>query len=162
MAKKTESKEKFTLFPKKDKDENIFQYIARQALLSDSSGKPSWTLTILAFVMGLVGIVTYFACRVAISTVVIFDPATGAKVSEGCKGFQPEFMYLIIGLSVVITFFFQQRTVTKTKGKEESSSLDGAQMDIASNSPQINAVAGAVTPILNAGKGLLSKIAGTK
>ena len=70
MAKKTESKEKFHFFPKKDKDENFFQYLARQTLLSDSSGKPSWTLTILAFVMSLVGVVTYFACKVAISKII--------------------------------------------------------------------------------------------
>lgn len=160
MAKKTEAKEKFHFFPKKDRDENVCQYLARQVLLSDSSGKPSWTLTILAFVMGLVGIVTYFACKVAISKAITFDPATGAKVSESCKGFQPEFMYLIIGLSVVITFFFQQRAISKSKDK--SVEPDNTPVDIASNSPQINAVAGAVTPILNAGKNLLSKVTGSK
>jgi hypothetical protein len=39
--------------------ENIFQYIMRYFLLTDSRGNPSWTITILAYVLVLVGFVCY-------------------------------------------------------------------------------------------------------
>lgn len=86
------------LFPPKNPAENILQYFMRQLLVADAKGNPSFTTTILAYVMILVGIVTYVEMKNAQILV------AGKPV-----GFTDTFLYLIIGLSIVITGWYRQR-----------------------------------------------------
>ena len=43
----------FSLFPRKGVNENVIQYILRQFYVSDDSGAPSLTVTIMAFISTL-------------------------------------------------------------------------------------------------------------
>ena len=53
------------LFIRKSNTENFLQYIIRNCLVADSSGKPSWTLTILLFVMMICGAVVWTEIKIA-------------------------------------------------------------------------------------------------
>lgn len=103
---------KFLLPPKKS-TENILQYIFRQFLLTDSTGHPSITVSILLFVMILVAWVTYTEVEMA-KTIVNQTPV----------GFSENFMYLIISLSVVITGFYRARQ-NKHGSSEEGEARPG-------------------------------------
>lgn len=96
------------LFPKKNDKENIFQYLLRQLYVSDSAGRPSLTVTILMFVMSIVGVVTFVEIKNAITMVKYFDGA-GKIIKIAPHGFSDLFMYLVIGLSIVITGWYRQR-----------------------------------------------------
>jgi hypothetical protein len=95
--------------PRKNGKENIFQYVLRQLVLSDSTGNPSWTVTILAFVMALVGVIALYEIKIALSEVLTYHPQTGMIIGKRLQGFSSEFIYLLIVLSAVITTFFNSR-----------------------------------------------------
>ena len=97
----------FTLFPHKNPLESVFQYIIRMFYLSDASGRPSLTSTVLFYVMILVGIVTFIECSIALTPTFIY--ANGMLVKAYLTGFSVSFLSLIISLSVVITAFYRQR-----------------------------------------------------
>ena len=167
MAKKNVVKEKekvvehkpavkkaFKLFPTKNAQENVFQYILRQFLLSDSFGRPSWTVTILVYTMALVGAVSYVQFKVALSAVSTID-ATGTHITM-LKGFSSEYMYLVIGLSIIITAFYQKRSKPE---KEESEPETNAMVEMAKvGNPAINAVAQVASNLTAAGANIISKI----
>jgi len=94
------------MFPPKLQRENILQYILRQFFVPDSSGRPSITVSILFFVMAIVAAVT----AVEIENAKVL-------VKEIPHGFSSDFMYLVIGLSIVITGWYRQRQ-NKINGDE--------------------------------------------
>jgi len=96
------------LFPRKSENENVIQYILRQFYLSDSKGTPSLTVTILGFVMLIVGVVTIIEAKMALMPIQVLD-ATGKIVKTMPNGFSVSFLSLVISLSVVITAFYRQR-----------------------------------------------------
>lgn len=167
MNEKSSKKSTFTfrLFPKKGPKENIFQYILRQFLLSDSYGKPSWTITILVYTLGLVAFVAFIESKVALTTQTIYDVNSGKVISQGAKGFSSEFLYLVIGLSVIITAFFQSRSVKQAKEESQKETSitqvpeNNAAIDIAKEaSPQMGTTAGVLNKILSVGKNLIGKV----
>lgn len=95
-------------FPKKNPNENIFQYILRQFWLCDSRGNPSITVTILVYVMALVGAVSYVACKNAMQVITVYD-AAGKIVKTIPQGFNDTFLVLVMGLTIVITGWYRQR-----------------------------------------------------
>lgn len=117
------------LFPKKNEDENIFQYIVRQFYFTDSRGYPSLTVTILFFVMGIVLAVTIIECKLALLTQ---------------KGFSVSFLSLVISLAVVITTFYRQRQ----KGIKETPD----QELIVDSSGTIDKIKGYIESVLGTGE----------
>jgi len=102
--------------------ENAFQYIARQFILTDSDGNPSWTVTALVFVMGIIGVAVYTEYRLAMSSVIKYGP-DGKVIAWSLRGFSTEFYYLVISLSVVITGLFRARqkdNAAKAKNDDDS------------------------------------------
>ena len=95
------------LFPKKSVKENILQYIVRQFLMPDSSGRPSLTVTILVFVMAIVAVVCFVEIQLA-QTIVTKVSKLGEKTTAPL-GFSDNFLYLVIGLSIVITGWYRSR-----------------------------------------------------
>ena len=95
------------MFPKKTVYENIFQYIIRQFLMPDSSGRPSLTVTILVFVMAIVAVVCFVEIQLA-QTIVTKVSKLGEKTTAPL-GFSDNFLYLVIGLSIVITGWYRSR-----------------------------------------------------
>jgi hypothetical protein len=95
------------LFNKKSEKENILQWFVRQFFAVDSSGKPSVTITILFFVMTLIAIVTAIELKVAFSTIVTINSDGGREIQ--LKGISDNFYYLLGGLSMVVTYFFNDR-----------------------------------------------------
>lgn len=102
------------IFSPRRPGENILQWAIRQLYLVDSSGNPSITVTILFYVMGIVGVVIGVSIDVALSDVTIMD---GEKVITQKRGFSPEIIYLVAGLSVIINMFFKAREGLR-KGQE--------------------------------------------
>ena len=96
----------FVITPPNPK-ENIFQYLFRYFLLTDSKGNPSWTITILAYVMILVGFVCYKEFQIAGMYNLNFQD--GKLIQQTIIGFSNQFYYLIILLAGLIVFFFKQR-----------------------------------------------------
>lgn len=107
FVKKLQSFFKFVITPPNSK-ENIFQYIMRYFLLSDSKGNPSWTITILFCTMVLVGCVVYNEMIISTSFVQTFNDS-GILISSQMKGFSSEFYYLVILLAGLIVWFFKLR-----------------------------------------------------
>lgn len=95
------------LFPPKNEKENIFQYIIRQFYLCDTSGRPSLTVTILVYVMALVGIVTGVILNNSMFVTQMI--AADGAVSINLFGIPDAFIYFVIGLSVVITGWYRQK-----------------------------------------------------
>lgn len=107
FIKKLQSFFKFIITPANPK-ENIFQYIMRYFLLSDSKGNPSWTITILFCTLVLVGCVVYNEMIISTSFVQTFNDS-GILISSQMKGFSSEFYYLVILLAGLIVWFFKLR-----------------------------------------------------
>ncbi len=109
------------LFPPKNKNENVFQYIIRQFWLCDSRGNPSITVTILVYVLVLVGSVAWIESMNAIkmkTTEIV--KASGEIIKTAMPtGFSDTFLVLVIGLTVVITAWYRQRQ--KISGVEKQS-----------------------------------------
>jgi len=106
-------------FPKKNPNENIFQYVLRQLWLCDSRGNPSITVTILVYVMALVGAVSYVACYNAMQLVTFYD-AAGKVIKTAPQGFADTFLVLVMGMTIVITGWYRQR---QNKGGLKSDSV---------------------------------------
>lgn len=94
------------LINKANPKENILQFMIRHLLLSDSGGNPSWTITILAWVMVLVTWVSITEIKLShvISTV-----NNNGVITTSPRGFSSEFMYLLLLLAGLIVFFFKLR-----------------------------------------------------
>jgi preprotein translocase subunit YajC len=97
--------------------ENIFQYIMRYFLLTDSKGNPSWTITILAYVLTLVGFVCYKEFQLAGMYNLTFQD--GKLLTQTVIGFSSQFYYLIILLAGLIVFFFKSRGDNNRKKSEK-------------------------------------------
>lgn len=95
------------LFIRKADTENVWQYILRNLEVADSNGKPSWTLTILLFVMVICGAVVFFEIKIAQSDVTIKAP--DGTITTQLRGFSDTFIWFISLLAGVITYFFQAR-----------------------------------------------------
>lgn len=142
-------------FPEKKVTENFIQYMLRQIYFSDTSGRPSVTVTILLFVMFIVGIVAGIESTVALSQVKTVKP-DGTTITM-LKGFGSEFMYLMIALSVVITKYFNDRS----ERHMHYSPKDGAPSD----APPAGGNAGAplsADSIISSAVGMVAKIKGAK
>lgn len=101
------------IFTKPNSREGLFQFILRQFMLSDSKGNPSWTITILVFVMLLIAYVTHYSTVIALSQIATLDPTTGKVIGTCLKGYATEFWYLIISLAVVITTAFNAKSAAQ-------------------------------------------------
>ncbi len=97
------------LFNKRQPQESIFNFLIRQFYFSDSNGKPSMHITILVFIMSMIGYMVIIESRVALSQVITQDPET-KKILIGMKGFSSEFIYLMITLATIVTAFFSSRS----------------------------------------------------
>jgi len=95
-------------FSKPNPQENIIQFIFRHFILTDSSGTPSYTVTILVYIMTLFGIVTMTEVKVSLSTVTTFDPQ-GNILSSSLKGISSEYLFILAPLVGLIVFFFKSR-----------------------------------------------------
>lgn len=96
------------ILPKKTEQENIIQYFLRQLLVSDSYGNPSITTTILYFVMIIIGVVVWAEVKNSFQVVEVLDKEKGI-LTKGVKGFSSEFLYLVMSIAVVITYFYRSR-----------------------------------------------------
>ena len=136
------------IFPPKKMTENFVQYIIRQTYLSDTSGRPSLTVTILLFVMGIVAYAAGTEFALALSKVTTIKP-DGTTITA-MKGFSSEFMYLLIALSVVITKYFNDRSARYMHNGVE----------VPANTPDTTEL----TPqtIIEKAVGMVSKIKGAK
>ena len=115
------------LFPKKTEHENILQYLIRQLFIPDASGKPSITVTILFYVMLVVGIVTFVETKNA--QVITKQTQDNITISQP-TGYSENFLYLIIGLSVVITSFYrgrQNKVGSSEEGEKTLGLIDAAK-----------------------------------
>jgi hypothetical protein len=113
------------LLPPKTPQENILQYILRQFLISDSSGNPSITVTILIYVMVLIGVVAGVEVRNAMTMVNFYDMA-GHIARTAPNGFSQPFLYLIISLSIVITSWYRiKQHFGRTPSQVESGDAGG-------------------------------------
>lgn len=95
------------LFPAIKESENFLQYIFRQLFIPDSKGKPSITVTILFFVMLMVGVVAYTETQNA--QVMITQQTEDKVLITKPLGYTDNFYYLVILLSGTITAFYRSR-----------------------------------------------------
>ena len=128
--------------------ENAFQYLFRQLILTDSDGNPSWTVTALVFVMGVIGIAVYTEYHLAMSAVIKYTP-DGKIASWALKGFSTEFYYLVISLSVVITGLFRARQKDNAKAKSDADSDDSGSAD-----------GGTISTVIDTAKAVIGKMKG--
>lgn len=116
------------VFLDKSKNENVFQWIIRNLLISDSKGKPSWSTTILVYVMAIIGFITYVECSNALSVETVTEiKADGLKaVSTKIKGFSESFLYLVIALSAIVTTYANSRykRASQSKMVDEGEEID--------------------------------------
>lgn len=108
--------------------ENVFQYMFRQLILTDSAGNPSWTVTVLFFVMIINAVVLYAEYQLALSPVMTYTPE-GKIATWQLKGFSTEFYYLILSLSVVITGLFRARQKDQSSTDTESAGIIDTAVD---------------------------------
>ena len=102
--------------------ENLVQFMVRQFLVPDSEGNPSWTQTILAYTMTIVRVVAVVECELALKPVKTV--LANGTIIEGVRGFSSEFMYLIIGLSVIITTFARMRSRDRLNAGTDAEAVD--------------------------------------
>ena len=97
-------------------------YAIRQLMMPDSSGNPSLTVTILFFVMGIVGVVTYVETKIALTYKMI---STGdGSTSMALHGYSELFYWLLISLAgVVITYFNSREKRRKAAEGEQEDSM---------------------------------------
>ncbi len=96
-----------------NKKENIIQYVFRHFILTDSSGEPSYTVTILVYVMAIFGCVTYVEMKIATSEVKVVNTQTNEIITH-LKGISPEFLFVLAPLVGLVVFFFKLRANTNT------------------------------------------------
>ena len=116
------------LIPSKSKSENAIQYLLRQLYLSDSRGLPSITVTILFFVMGIVAAVTGLEIEMA-KRMVETTVTMGTTITKTIKplGFSDNYLYLVIGLSIVITSWYRIRQKNSGESQCNSPGIVGPQ-----------------------------------
>jgi len=108
----------FLVVPPSDK-EGVIGFVLRQVLLPDSSGQPSWTITITFYVLALIAMVSKYEFDMCKSLVEKFDPNTGMIISRTVKGFSTEYWALLGTLTVSITYLFRQRNKDINASTEE-------------------------------------------
>jgi len=108
----------FLVVPPSDK-EGVIGFVLRQVLLPDSSGQPSWTITITFYVLALIAMVSKYEFDMCKSLVEKFDPNTGMIISRTVKGFSTEYWALLGTLTVTITYLFRQRNKDINASTEE-------------------------------------------
>jgi hypothetical protein len=119
-----------TVLTKKSAQENIFQYIVRQFLLTDSNGKPSITTTMT----WLTVIMTYywfkFETTIALKEVVV-TTAEGVKTTS-IRGYN-DYVYaiLMLILSAVLAMYYKRSKKTE-EDSASNSIIDTAKTFIAS------------------------------
>ncbi len=98
-------------FPPKAPTENLIQYLFRQLYFPDSRGRPSITVTILIYVLALVGCVAFVECHNAmiIAITKITDAAGKTTITTAPYGFSVTFLTMVIGLTALITGWYRQR-----------------------------------------------------
>ena len=113
------------MFNKPNAKENLFQYLVRHFLFTDSGGNPSWTITILAWVIGLVTWVTITEIKLSHAICTINN---NGVITSGPRGFSTEFMYLLLLLAGLIVFFFKLRGPS-LPGNTDDTAKTGATPD---------------------------------
>jgi len=103
-------------------NEGIVGFTLRQILLPDSTGNPSWTITITFYVLALIAMVSKYEFDMCKSLVEKFDPNTGMIISRTVKGFSTEYWALLGTLTVSITYLFRQRNKDINASNENASS----------------------------------------
>jgi hypothetical protein len=119
-----------TILTKKSAQENIFQYIARQFLLTDSNGKPSITTTMT----WLTVVMTYFWFK--FETMLAFKEVT-TTTAEGVKtvtvrGYN-DYVYaiLMLILSAVLAMYYKRSKKTEADAASETGIIETAKTFIA-------------------------------
>ena len=90
------------------KKEGISQFILRQFLIPDSRGRASWTVSITAYVLVLIAIITFYEINMAVSMITTIH-ADGAT-SQAVRGFSTEFWGILGTLTIAITYLYRSRS----------------------------------------------------
>lgn len=98
----------FVFAPPNNK-ESIMGWVTRQICISDSSGNPSWTLTISILVVIGSFIFDYYMFKIALSHIRTFDATTGKLLSDTLKGFSSEYLYFWIVRFGCVTALYRMR-----------------------------------------------------
>ena len=102
----------FVVVPPNQK-EGLYSFLMRQFLASDSSGNPSWTVTILIFCIMQIFFISFYECILAMSYIEKFDAASGKLIYKGLRGFSVEFMGLAVTSLGSIMYIFRQKQKDK-------------------------------------------------
>jgi len=143
-----------------NKKENIIQYIFRHFILTDSSGTPSYTVTILIYVMAIFGYVTYIEMKIAVSEVKTINTQTNEIITH-LKGISPEFLFILAPLVGLVVFFFKLRANTNTPknlDNTEATNNPESAPNPENSTPAEQPQSSTISTIAERAKDILSKI----